>query len=751
MPSTRTFPRFGWLLLAVILLAGCATPIGVRQVSPRDSYRASMTNPLTEGLASNATTIVLHRYNLIEEFEHDPSGAIEFLHDRALHDDRRDILYALAELCYLHGERLEKGVEPADQASSPDYFLAAAMYASFFLLDERSESSLNAFDTRARTASDLYNFALWRGMATGKEGPLNFATGVRKLPVGALAITLDLTAFPWSLENFERFESVDRYVVRGISIRNRTKGIGSPLIGVRKKSREVPFVQAVPATIFLRINGNLAEVTQRSATASLEFYSAYDENLLDVQGRHPPLETDTTTPTAYVLETSKIWDFGLGSFLGKEFLSVPNGLYLAQPYQAGRIPVVFVHGTFSNPAWWLEMLNTLRADPVLRQKFQFWYFMYNSSVPIVVSSADLRDALRDKIAQLDPEGKDPALRQMVVVGHSQGGLLTKLSVVETGDGLVRALMGKGLDALGLPEEKKAEVRRLLVVEPVPEVKRVVFISTPHRGSILSKQYVRTLIKKLVTLPARIIQTTLSLQDYFTDDVKRMIGSGKLPTSIDGMSPDNPVLKNLAEIPLAAGVTGHSIIAIKGDDEPPAGDDGVVAYTSAHLDGMQSEFIVRSGHSCQEHPFTIEEVRRILLEHLDARTSKPEDLTILESWSGDYPVAALDELPAGQRQNRVGYVGDAAAFARVWQAWMPGEVMPAIDFNSNLVVFSRNVAFYNHTRIFKVTVTAGVVDTLAMETMSALPVEDRVSMAIAVVSRAGIKAIRLDETSTLPVD
>lgn len=624
MPTKCPFPRVSWLLLAVILLAGCATPIGVRPVSPREAYREAMINPLTEGRASNATDIVLHRFNLTREFESDPAGVIATLQEQALHDDRRDLLYALAELCYLHGEKLEKSVEPADRKLAPDSFLSAATYAYLFLLEASNEPPPNVFDTRARTSTDLYNFALWRGLVTGEAGTLVFADGVRNLAAGALAITLDTANFPWPLENFSRFEPADRYVVRGVSIRNRSKGVGSPLIAVKKVTRETPFVQAVPATVFLRINGNLEQLSRGEATASLELYSAYDENLLEVEGRHPPLETDTTTPTAYVLETSKIWDFGLGSFLGKEFQSVPNGLYLNQPYQPGRIPVVFVHGTFSNPAWWLEMLNTLRADSVLRQKFQFWYFMYNSSIPIVVSSADLRDALRDKIAQLDPEGKDPALRQMVVVGHSQGGLLTKLSVVETGDSLVRALMGKDLDSLGLPEEKKAEVQRLLVVEPVPEVKRVVFISTPHRGSILSKQYVRTLIKKLVTLPARIIQTTLSLQDYFTDDVKRMIGSGKAPTSIDGMSPDNPILKSLAATPLVTGVTGHSIIAIKGDHEPPAGDDGVVAYTSAHLDGMQSEFIVRSGHSCQEHPFTIEEVRRILLEHLAAQTGKLQE-------------------------------------------------------------------------------------------------------------------------------
>jgi len=618
MHLPMTLPRFGWLLLAVVLLAGCATPIGIRQVSPRDSYREAMANPLTEGVASNATNIVLRRFDLAREYERDQAGVIANLHDKALHDDRRDILYALAELSYLCGERLEKSTKPTEQALAPDYFLLASIYAYLFLLDDRIEPPPNAFDTRARTACDLYNIALWRGMATGKAGALNLTAAVRKLPVGTVAITIDLTKFPWTFEEFARFEPVDRYAIRGVSIRNRSKGIGSALIGVKETSLETPFPQSVPASMFLRVNGNLAQLTAGTATASLEFYSAYDENLLEVQGRHPPLETDTTTPMTYALEGSQLWAFGLGAFLGKEFLSTPNGLYLSQPYQPGRIPVVFVHGTFSNPAWWLEMFNTLRADPILRQKCQFWFFLYNSSAPILVSAADLRDALRDKITQLDPAGKDPALREMVVVGHSQGGLLTKLTAVDTGDSLVRALTGKDLDALGLPEERKAEARRLLMVEPVPAVKRVVFIATPHRGSILSTQWVRSLIKKLVTLPARIIKTTFTLHDYFTDDVKRMIGSSKVPTSIDGMSPDNPVLKTLADTPLAPGVVGHSIIAVKGDGDPQLGDDGVVAYTSAHLEGMQSEFIVRSGHSCQEHPFTIEEVRRILLEHLSTQ-------------------------------------------------------------------------------------------------------------------------------------
>jgi len=93
--------------------------------------------------------------------------------------------------------------------------------------------------------------------------------------------------------------------------------------------------------------------------------------------------------------------------------------------------------------------------------------------------------------------------------------------------------------------------------------------------------------------------------------------GENLTSIDSMSPKNPSLLALAEIPLAPGIKGHSIIAVRGDGDPTKGNDGVVEYKSAHVDYVESEFIVQSGHSCQGHPLTIEEVRRILLLHLDA--------------------------------------------------------------------------------------------------------------------------------------
>ena len=123
------------------------------------------------------------------------------------------------------------------------------------------------------------------------------------------------------------------------------------------------------------------------------------------------------------------------------------------------------------------------------------------------------------------------------------------------------------------------------------------------------------------------------------------------------------------------------------------------------------------------------------------STPPTALVILQSWSGDYPVAELQRLPAGQQQTRVGYLGNAAAFESVWAAFKPGEAVPEVDFGKHLVVFHRNVNFYNRTRIFKVTLRDGVADVLAMETLSAIPIMDKVSMALAVIPRASVKSLR----------
>ncbi|HEY5974379.1 MAG TPA: hypothetical protein VIU41_06505 [Geobacteraceae bacterium] len=605
------------LLLCLVFLNGCATPVGVNKLSPRDAYKDAYANPLNAGVLSDQAKYVLNRYDLLDKFGKEPATTIAELHQKALRDDRGDILYALAEGSYLYGSQLADSYQEEEQKLAPDYFLLSALYSYYFVSGEQTRQQLNIFDHRARTAVDMYNFGLWQGFATGDDEGLVLKAAERRLPLGSISISLDTSQFPWEMEEFEKFLPADSYAVRGVSVRNRTAGVGLPLIALREK-----ISNPVPVTAILRVQGDLAALDDGTARAALEFYATKDTSTVNSKAGAIPLESDLTAPLAYRMEGSNFFDLGLSAFLGREPNKIPDGLYMTETYRPGRIPVVLVHGTASSPVWWVELLNTLTADPQIRENYQFWFFVYTSNKAVAMSASELRDALNAKVMALDPQGKDPALQQMVVAGHSQGGLLTKFIAVDTGDSLVQAVTGKDFASLDMPEKTKATVRQLLVVKPLPFVKTVIFFSTPHRGSFQSKTWNRNLVRWLITLPANLVESTIDTFDYMTDDVKKLMGGKKtIFTSADSMSPDNPVIKALAEIPLAPGIEGHSIIAVQGDGDPKLGDDGVVKYSSAHLDGMASEFIVKSGHSSQLNPLAIDEMRRILVEKLTTPAEK----------------------------------------------------------------------------------------------------------------------------------
>src|SRR5262249_2156265 len=150
-------------------------------------------------------------------------------------------------------------------------------------------------------------------------------------------------------------------------------------------------------------------------------------------------------------------------------------------------------------------------------------------------------------------------------------------------------------------------------------KRVVFISTPHRGSFMATAFVRNLAAKFMSLPIDLLRLRKELKEIFAAS-QLPPELRAIPSSLNGMSPKNPVVLKVADISPAPGVIAHSIIAVKGNGDPTQGNDGVVRYSSAHVPYVESEFIVRSSHSCQDKPATIEEVRRILLEHLSTLPS-----------------------------------------------------------------------------------------------------------------------------------
>jgi pimeloyl-ACP methyl ester carboxylesterase len=282
---------------------------------------------------------------------------------------------------------------------------------------------------------------------------------------------------------------------------------------------------------------------------------------------------------------------------------------MLHPYRPGSVPVVLVHGTASSPARWADIINELQNDPKLRGRIQFWLFTYNTSNPILLSASDLRQGLQRIRTEIDPGGRDPALDQLVVIGHSQGGLLTRLMVTDSGTRFWDAVTDVPFDKIDVSPETRALVERAMFFEPQPYVRRVVFIATPHRGSFRVSSLVLGLVRRLVTLP-------LTVVGGITELAKNTgLPKEAAPTAVDNMLPTNRFIRTLSASPIAPGVTAHSIIPVKGPGLPKGQDDGVVKYESAHLEGIASEKIVRSTHSTQSTPATILEVRRILYEHL----------------------------------------------------------------------------------------------------------------------------------------
>ena len=170
-----------------------------------------------------------------------------------------------------------------------------------------------------------------------------------------------------------------------------------------------------------------------------------------------------------------------------------------------------------------------------------------------------------------------------------------------------------IEQADISAEAKDLLRRTLFVEPLPFVTEVIFICTPHRGSYLTENILGRLARRLVSFPATLTKVGVEMVKLNPGGAAET--AWHLPTAIDNMDWSNPFLKTLAGLPIPPGVEAHSIVAVQGNGPPEEGDDGVVKYTSAHLDGVTSELIVRSSHSTQAVPETIEEVRRLLYAHL----------------------------------------------------------------------------------------------------------------------------------------
>jgi len=614
--SARTGRRsvFALLFALAFATAGCTTPVGVKWEDPRTVQRQLTSSILSTGKLSNATRIEFQRRNLYEALQSDPDDALARLHAVTVSENSSAGFFALAEAAFARAERTGRR----------SYQRAAALYAYAFLFPDEASDAPDPFDPRFRLACDLYNRGITGGFASEDGDEVVLQAALYELPFGWLNVAFDRDRLTWANRRLERFVAVADFAVRGLRNRYRFPGVGAPLAADARRRVDddgAPEFVAPNAKVFLnaflRVERPREQLASGRVEASLELRVGFQERQVEVGGRSVPLELETTAYLAYMLAESPVWETELRGFLLGDLTREETRLVGLAPYRPGRIPVVLVHGTASSVARWANLLNDLGNDPRINQRYQFWFFSYDTGNPIAYSAMLLRQALRDAVARFDPEGRDPALREMVIIGHSQGGLLTKLMAIDSGDRLWTAVSRVSFDELDVRDETRELLREALFVQPLPFLRRVVFICTPQRGSFIAGNRIAHWVARFAKLPSRLGRAGVDLLGAGRQAM-RMPGTGRLPSSVDNMTPGNPFVQGLASIPVAPAIAAHSIIAVRGDGPVETGNDGVVEYQSAHIDGVESELVVHSGHSAQDHPDTIEEVRRILLEHAGVR-------------------------------------------------------------------------------------------------------------------------------------
>ena len=537
---------------------------------------------------------------------------------------------ARAEAAYNVGRTEE---EAKDRERAADFYLDAVGYAGRALEDSSWEEGGIPSQTRAEMAQELSNASTARffRLTSGRSMRLDESWRAA-LAARGVHVTIRRDEAVWDPESFDVLRFSADFAVDGLDNQHSVDGLGVPLIAVRRPRwkdlfrREGPEKFLMPrqvyaATAVLRVTRPRDARTGLGPEAILELHDPLRYRRFTLAaGRTAPLAADFTTPLAYHLARSPLPLLEQVGLLQPQWLERLAGLYMLHPYQPGKIPVVLVHGVWSSPRAWIQALNDLRGDPAIRDRYQFWIFLYPTGNPVTASAATLRKALTEVRQTMDPRGTDPALDQMVLVGHSMGGLLVKMMLQDSGEALWDLVGTRPFAELRATPEQRDLLERLYFFKPLPFVRRVVFISTPHRGSELGDQFIGRMVDRLIRLPSSVRTTYKSLLKQNSADFFAASMRDGLPTSVDNLSRDNPLLMTLQRLPFAAGVPYHSIIGQKEPGPVEDGSDGIVPYVSAHLDGAASELVVPANHSAQDQPDAIREMGRILMLHL-ARVDK----------------------------------------------------------------------------------------------------------------------------------
>lgn len=463
----------------------------------------------------------------------------------------------------------------------------------------------------------LYNHAVGQAadllQQTGVSSAKNYATAGQAFTVSFDSVSENTKP----IQSFDDLIPVDCLERKGLRSEVSRAGVGAPMVVLHGTTgvKENPFISPVGGDYSVTA---FVDFSQKGK-AVFRFYDVTKVHSLKLWGKDVPLAANFSA--GYYISSKRKSEGGAASRIMGVFrpmrYSGRMGLYLEPQFDPNKIPLILVHGLVSSPMTWMDPMNELMADESLLENYQIYTYYYPTGFPLRMTGAKLKSDLLRLQEYGRSHGAGAKVDKMVVFGHSMGGLLTSLQIRELGEGTWSELSDLSIEEMRMSSLMREDFQVLFEKDQPKGIKRVVFIATPHRGSNKANTWYGGFVATLIKIPQGVAQLDLvKVTESLTDLGKSVFNQDSPMNGMLTLRTGNPALKLVSDRPIAPRVTYHSIIGDQGKGDTPNSSDGIVPYSSSHLNGAESELIVPSGHSAHRDPAAIKEMRRILIEHLN---------------------------------------------------------------------------------------------------------------------------------------
>lgn len=514
-------------------------------------------------------------------------------------------------------------------------------YSYAYLFKTSRQPQERIFDNRQVQIRDFYNQALTKLVNVHSlRNPSKTITPTIK--IGKSIYTIDIESYQrlQNVQQLEQFVSSYNMNFSGLRAINRRDGFGSDFVAVFPSSEanrgenkyildplnykypngtnpNIHKARYLAATIIAQPKQATASVEDvlNNPNFEIKVYDPYNTERVNIAGKAYSLAANFSAPYGLWLAENNLGAVAYLSLIDRDqHLTMPH-LYMLEPYNPNKKVIVLIHGLASSPEAWIAVTNDIMGDPVLRENYQVWQVFYSTNMPILESRFQTYALLQQAFSSLNP--RDAAAKDAVLIGHSMGGIISRLLVSDVD--LSKQALAMMTSRQQAQLRKHPVISERLKMKPIHNFNRAVFLASPHRGTDYADRWFTLAARKIIRLPATFLTTladTLTSDDMDLKDFVKTLTNDVIQNGPSDLSKKSKFMELTADVPPEKGLVFHSILGnITKSDDPNVITDGIVPYKSAHLDGAVSEKVLHGGHSIQETPEAILELRRILRQHL----------------------------------------------------------------------------------------------------------------------------------------